>query len=71
MGGDCVTIQMLQDFVIAVAESLVMEGETERLYPLVTNLCRVRLVNREYWKSWRSNFIAAGIDSSRLDKNVP
>ncbi|KAK7418046.1 hypothetical protein QQX98_004185 [Neonectria punicea] len=55
--GEGITVQILQDLVLAIAERLVINGDTGMLNSLVSKLCQRRFESRQYWESWQSNCV--------------
>ncbi|KAM5347002.1 hypothetical protein ACJ41O_010007 [Fusarium nematophilum] len=53
--GEGITTQIIQSFVLAVAERLVDQGQTDILDTLVTWLCHRCLHGREEWQNWLAN----------------
>ncbi|KPM38634.1 hypothetical protein AK830_g7917 [Neonectria ditissima] len=55
--GEGITVPMLQDLVLAIAEQLLITGDTSMLNLLVLRLGQKRFESRQCWESWRSNCV--------------
>lgn len=47
-----ITVQMLQDFILATANQLIASQHTDLFDSLVTRLCSSRFVSRRNWQGW-------------------
>ncbi|KAK1969137.1 hypothetical protein LY78DRAFT_603288 [Colletotrichum sublineola] len=72
---NAVTLRMVQELLLSVAEKFVRKGDNSSLYSLVAHLCHKRFENLHHWDCWRSNCtpllkdIIAMIENIREDRN--
>ncbi|KAH7127840.1 hypothetical protein B0J13DRAFT_564612 [Dactylonectria estremocensis] len=68
--GEGVDAQMLRDFVLVVAERLVIKGDTGLIDNLMVFLCKKRFERRQYWEAWRANCIPLVKDIIRMIEDI-
>ncbi|KAK2038322.1 hypothetical protein LZ31DRAFT_533535 [Colletotrichum somersetense] len=75
-GTNGVTLRMVQDLLLSVAEKFIRKGDNRFLYSLVSHICHRRSESLHHWLRWRSNCIpllkeiVAMVENIRESKNT-